>query len=80
MEGGAIILPSAFAVAACAFALTAYSETGPWFHLPALPRLPSLRRPALPTISTKRVGGLRFVKVGRLTMSFCLAKSAAPLR
>lgn len=80
MEGGTFILAGSFALAAGAFTITAYSETGPWFRLP-VPRLPRVPRlPALPKISTKRVGGLRFVKVGRITMSWCIAKSAAPLR
>jgi hypothetical protein len=25
-------------------------------------------------VSTRKVGGIRFVKVGRLTMSFCVSK------
>ena len=31
-----------------------------------------------PTVSTRRVGGLRFVKVGRVCLSFCVARSAVP--
>lgn len=30
--------------------------------------------------STRKVGGIRFVKIGRLSFSFCLAKSAKPIK
>ena len=30
-------------------------------------------------ISTRRVGGIRFVKFGRFTFSFCVARSYRPL-
>jgi hypothetical protein len=33
----------------------------------------------IPCFSTRRVGGLRFVKIGKLSMSFCVCKSAAPI-
>jgi len=31
-------------------------------------------------ISTRRVGGIRFLKVGRLTLSFCVAQSVKPIK
>jgi len=31
-------------------------------------------------ISTRKVGGLRFIKAGRLCVSFCVAKSAKPIK
>jgi hypothetical protein len=30
-------------------------------------------------ISTRRVGGLRFIKIGRLCFSFCLTREYRPL-
>ena len=30
-------------------------------------------------ISTRRVGGIRFLKIGRFTFSFCVARSYRPL-
>jgi len=30
-------------------------------------------------ISTRRVGGLRFIKIGRLCLSFCITKEYRPL-
>jgi len=30
--------------------------------------------------STRRVGGLRFIKIGRLTLSYSLAKAYKPLK
>jgi hypothetical protein len=30
-------------------------------------------------VSTRRVGGIRFVKIGRFTFSFCISRSYRPL-
>jgi hypothetical protein len=30
-------------------------------------------------VSTRKVGGLRFVKIGRLTMMFCVSRQYRPL-
>ena len=30
-------------------------------------------------ISTRRVGGIRFLKIGRLTFSFCVSREYRPL-
>ena len=30
--------------------------------------------------STRKVGGIRFFKLGRFTLSFCVAKSAKPIK
>jgi hypothetical protein len=30
-------------------------------------------------ISTRKVGGLRFIKIGRLTMMFCVSRAYRPL-
>ena len=30
-------------------------------------------------VSTRRVGGLRFVKIGRLTVSWCVSREYRPL-
>lgn len=32
-----------------------------------------------PPVSTKRVGGLQFVKIGRFCLSYCVSRSASPL-
>jgi len=29
--------------------------------------------------STRKVGGIRFIKLGRLSLSFCVCRSAVPL-
>jgi hypothetical protein len=42
----------------------------PWH---ALPRVP------LFNLSTRRVGGIRFVKVGRLCFSLCITRAYRPL-
>jgi hypothetical protein len=31
-------------------------------------------------ISTRRIGGIRFVKIGRLTMSYCVSRAYKPVR
>jgi hypothetical protein len=31
-------------------------------------------------ISTRKVGGIRFLKIGRFTFSFCVARSAKPIK
>lgn len=84
-----LVLVYAFAGAAlvCGLSLLAAwrAETASW-SAPTIPLMrprPQLRRPrvpALPRVSTKRVGGLRFVKVGRLVLSWCVARDARPLR
>ena len=50
-------------------------------HLNMFARAASLTRSAPPLInfSTRRVGGLRFVKLGRFCFMFCLTKEYKPL-
>jgi hypothetical protein len=34
----------------------------------------TVKEPAMFNISTRRVGGLRFLKIGRLTFMFCVSR------
>lgn len=43
-------------------------------------RLPTSTRPRVLNVSYRRVGGLRFVKLGRLTVSFSVSKAFAPIK
>lgn len=77
---GAATIALAFGIAwvavASVFTATMFAETGFTISLPDI-RLPRVRvpRPRLPRVTTKRVGGLRFVKVGRLSVSWCITKA-----
>lgn len=42
-----------------------------------MPPEPRDRRPIL-NISARKVGGIRFLKLGRITLSFCLSQSFRP--
>lgn len=55
-----------------------------WLHMqrptgPLVPRAIIGARSAWFNVSTRRVGGLRFIKVGRLCLSFCITKTYRPM-
>jgi len=54
--------------------IAAYDSGAIWGDIPAT----TAHEPVF-NFSTRKVGGLRFVKLGRLTFSFCVSRSYRPL-
>lgn len=75
---GLYIVAAAALVVACTALATWCAEGGSVSDFLPSVSWPSL--PALPRVSRKLVGGLRFVKVGRLSLSWCIARDARPYR